>query len=70
MQDHQITVSQAMSALNVTRLTVYNHIKTGKLQAEKAFLNGRAAWLINKSDIDFLTTQRDCLITQHNKQTS
>ena len=58
MQDYQITVPQAMSALNVTRLTVYNQIKNRKLRAEKTFISGRAAWLINKNDIDALITKQ------------
>jgi hypothetical protein len=55
----QYTVTQAQPILERTRLTTYAYIKSGKLPATLAVINGSTAWLISHDDLMAFIAQRD-----------
>jgi pseudouridine-5'-phosphate glycosidase len=55
----QYTVTQAQPILERTRLTVYAYIKSGKLPATLAIINGSTAYLVSHDDLMAFIAERD-----------
>jgi len=57
--ENQLTLTQLLPTIGLSRQSLYLKIQTGKLKATKRTINGRSTWLIDPTDLEKFIKSRD-----------